>query len=217
MMLQWESWVAASWVIIVLSPFWLGREQRWGGKLRGHRDMGFGWYFANSAKFYEVFWNGSESSQVPEAFISVSRIWIMACRDSVKSFDMADEQSSDTLIWSTQSNRVQWASFKCSQPDIPSACRLVFAGSSSENLPGHSELFIMCFQRVFVNNSTTERRPKMFFWYNWILKQCLSLKAIPLHFLLYLGFCWAGQTVSKCIFKLLSNFAQPLATYGRWQ
>lgn len=151
MMLQWESWVAASWVIIVLSLFWLGTEQRWGGKLREHRDMGFGWYFANSAKFHEVFWNGSESSQVPEAFISVSRIWIMACRDSVKSFDVADEQSSDVFIWNSQSNTVQWAvwtSFKGSQPDILSACSLMFADASSENIPGHSELFIMCFQHV---------------------------------------------------------------------
>lgn len=166
MMLQWESWVAASWVIIVLSPFWLGTEQRWGEKLWGQRDMGFGWYFANSAKFYEVFWSGSESSQVLEAFISVSRIWIMACRDSVKSFDMADEQSSDTLIWSAQSNRVQWAvwaSFKWSQPDILSACSLVFAGSSSENIPGHSELFVVCFQHVFMNKSTREPRAEMCF------------------------------------------------------
>lgn len=106
MMRQWESWVAASWVIIVLSPFWLGTEQRWGRKLLGNRDMGFGWYFANSAKFG----NDSEPSQVPEAFILVSRIWILACRDSVKSFDMVNERG----FWSSQLKlTVQYSSVGC--------------------------------------------------------------------------------------------------------
>ena len=167
MMLQWESWVAASWVIIVLSPFWPGTEQRWGGKLQRHRDMGFGWYFANSAKFYEVFWKSSESSQVPAAFIVVSRIWIMACRDNVKSFDMADEQSSDVFIWKPHSSTVQWAvraSFKGFQPDVLSACSLMFARSSSENIPGHSELFIMWLQHGFSwITQPGEPRPEMFF------------------------------------------------------
>lgn len=70
----------------------------------------------------------------------------------------------------------------------------------------------------FVNISTREFR--FFFgggggwWGSWILKQCFSLKAIPLHFHLHIDYCWTGQAVSKCIFKLLSNFSVPLAAYG---
>ena len=133
-----------------------GAEVR-AGKLSGHGDVWFGWYFAS---FCRVCWNGSESLQVPEAFIFASRIWIMACGDSVESFDMADQQSSDAPIWRPQSSAVQWAARAASSqplnPDMLPAGGLMLTGSFSENIPGHSELFIMCPQCAFVNSSTRE-------------------------------------------------------------
>lgn len=165
MMLRWESWVNAGRVIIILSLFWFGTEVLGGGG--GTERHGFWLIFCQLCK---VFWSSSESSQVPAAFIMVSRIWIMACRDSVKSFDK-DEQSSDVFIRIPQSIAVQWAvcaSFKGSQPDMLSACSLMFARSSSENIPRHSELFNIWLHHVFLW-ITREPQPEMFFWYNWAL------------------------------------------------
>lgn len=125
--------------------------------------VGFGWYFANSAKFYEVFWNGSELPQVPETFILVSRIWIMAWRDGVKSFDIAEFWRSHLKLAVLNSSVGCLGLFQSFPTRYAFNCGLMFASSSWENIPGHSKLFIMCFQHVFVNNSTTEGRPEMFF------------------------------------------------------
>lgn len=43
---------------------------------------------------------------------------------------------------------VQWAVWATNRNPQPDACSLMFAASSSENIPGHTELFIMWLQHV---------------------------------------------------------------------
>lgn len=184
-MLQWEIWVAASPVIIILSSFWLGTEQRWGGK-----DVGFGWYFANPAEFYKVFWKGCESSELPETFILVSKIWIM-------------------LRWARNSSV---------------GCLSLF--QSLQTRYALSPLFDVCWftlrkhartlQTCFVNSWTREARTEICVIQQNI-KVVLLSKSTSSAAPSLLSFCSGGQTLSKCIYKLLSSFPQPLATYRWWQ
>lgn len=115
------------------------REEAWESQ-----DHGFG-YFAKSSKFDEVFWGCCESTQIPLAFIMVSRIWncevFRHCRW--------------TFLWCFHSKpTVQSSSMGClcHSQWLPTrsavSCGFTFARSSSENIPGHSERIIIRLHQV---------------------------------------------------------------------
>lgn len=173
--------------------------------------------FANCLKFHEALWNSSEASQVPDAFILVRRIWTMVCRDGAKSFGTADEQSVYAVISSSQSSPVQWAVWATVRNPQPDGCSWILLLQPQKTYQDMLSS-LLCGCNMFCEYLNQGIQILFWggvgWWGSWILKQCFSLKAIPLHSHLHIDYCWTGQAVSKCIFKLLSNFSVPLAAYG---